>query len=194
MLVMNMLYQFNTNSLQPSRSSGRSARCYGYLILCLSLIHYPAVTIAEWVVNPNTINESAGTTTVAHNANDQGYTLEVYKDADQAIRVRFSLYEGLLRLQQGHCPTYQIDRDPPANRSYNGDSCITTDASAEYLFGTIQGRQITSAPMFGIMNGNNITFRFKLENGDYRETQISLAGSKRSLTSVVGQNINVVPR
>lgn len=163
------------------------------LIFALSVM-YSAASPADWIVKPNIQNEAVGTTSVAHNTNDAGYTLEVYKDADQVIKVRFSLYDGLAKLHSGLCPTYQIDRGTPANTSFNNAPCLATAQWAEYVFGVIQDRQITSTAMFGIMNGNNITFRFRLENGGYQETQISLAGSKRSLTNVVGESITVLAR
>ncbi|MEX2353761.1 MAG: hypothetical protein WD709_06200 [Gammaproteobacteria bacterium] len=174
--------------LSPASAAGIQAVILPFLLL---LAIYPVNSPAEWVVNPNVQNEAVGETIVAHNVNDDGYTLEVYKDTEATIRVRFSLYDGLTGLDPDTCPTYQIDRGAPVNRSSNGERCRNSHNWAEYTFGRIQNNRITSSALLAIMNGNDVLFRFQLENGDYRETRISLAGSKRSLTSVVGEEIVV---
>jgi hypothetical protein len=44
------------------------------------------------------------------------------------------------------------------------------------------------------INGNTLSFRFRLESGDYRETKFSLSGSKRSIVSVIGEQVLVKPQ
>jgi len=165
-----------------------------FVLFFLFFMIYPVSSPAEWVVNPNMRNEAGAESIVAHNSNDDGYTLEVYMDEESNVRVRFGVYDGLAGLSPDSCPTFQIDRNTPANRSINDDTCHINNSWAEYVFAQVQGRQVTSPPLFGIMNGNIIRFRFRLNSGDYRETEISLAGSKRSLSQVVGENVNVLAR
>ena len=153
-----------------------------------------AQTSAEWKV----VSQQEGsdtTTTIARTGNDDGYTLEIYRDNVGAVRSRFTLRDGLLRLADRSCPTYQIDRAPSINRSVNQAPCLSTDRWAEYILGYVVDSRVESRLLLSLMNGININFRFRLASGDYRETQFSLLGSKRSMTAAVGADVSVsIPR
>jgi len=160
----------------------------------MAVAAYAPVAHAQWQVNENARSATGALIRTAYTHNEAGYSLEVYKDTAAAIRLRFSLANGLFGLIKEACPTYQIDNGTPANRSINDAPCLSGDTWAEFILGQINDNQIQSALLLSVLNGNTINFRFRLTNGDYRESTISLAGSKRSMTSVIGENISVRAR
>lgn len=172
----------------------RPDRSPAQLILALIVCLLPLNASAQWRVNQRSISQSGAKGLVAHTENEAGYALEFYKDGDAAIRIRLNLPEGLMKLREGTCPTYQIDQGKPDNRSYDASPCSGTVLRPEFVTGHIENQQIRSDLLLQIMNGNTITFRFRLEQGDYRETGFSLAGSKRSMTTAIGKEISVQPR
>lgn len=165
-----------------------------FLLILIFVADYPSAVSAQWVVNPNMRDELGTETVVAYTRNQEGYTLEIYKDSVSAIRGRITLDEGLLKFEDRLCPSYQIDQGTPGNVSINGASCLAGDNWAEYILAYARDGQIVSPLLLSIMNGNAATFRFRLENGDYRQTTISLLGSKRSLTTILGEDVTVTAR
>ena len=129
-------------------------------------------------------------TQVAHTENKDGYSLEIYRDANDVIRTRFNM-NPLDRLGDRNCPTFQVDGRPAGNRSINDAPCISQGAWAEFVLGYITDDKVTSTTMHNLMNGNNITYRFILQETGYAETTFSLAGSKRVLLDVLGKNLVV---
>ncbi len=164
------------------------------LILALIVCLLPLSASAQWRVNQRSIAPSGAKGLVAHTENDSGYALELYKDGDAAVRIRLNLPDNLMNLRKGACPTYQIDLGKPDNRSYDASPCSGTAHRPEIITGRIEDKQIRSDLLLQIMNGNTITFRFRLEPGDYRETSFSLAGSKRSMITAIGKDIRVQSR
>lgn len=128
---------------------------------------------------------------VAYTKNNDGYSLEIYKDASNAIRSRFSMNNSLLILANKHCPTFQVDQREIANRSTNDARCISSPKWAEFILGYIVDKEIKSSQLHNMMNGNKITFRYQLENEGYEEVNFSLNGSKRVLLSVIGNDVTV---
>ncbi|MEX2525469.1 MAG: hypothetical protein WD750_10970 [Gammaproteobacteria bacterium] len=161
------------------------------LLLVLSLA--PGEARSEWTVAELEDIGQGEEAQVAFTDNEEGYSLEIYRDSVNAVRGRFTLAGELLAFAERSCATYQIDRGAPRNRSINNAPCLSTDRWSEYILGYIENRHIASSPLLAIMNGINIVFRFKLENGDYRTTSFSLQGSKRALTTVLGDDVNVGP-
>ena len=145
------------------------------------------------MIRQKTQGEDADTV-VAFTRNEDGYALEIYKDSVNAIRSRFTVRDGLLVLTDKSCPTWQIDRNKASNRSVNEAPCLSNAHWAEFVLGYIEDSRVASQPLLSIMNGINITYRFRLQSGDYRETSFSLAGSKRALTEAIGTNVAVSAR
>ena len=160
------------------------------LSLCLV---FSAATIkaAEWNTITHSDMDSNTMTSVAIIENDDGYTLEVYKDSVNAVRARFTLAKELISLPANFCPTFQIDSGPAKNRSVNDAPCLTDKTWAEFILGYIENGQVTSSAIAGIMNGVTLKLRFMLENGDYRETLFSLRGSKRAMSAALGAGVSV---
>lgn len=161
------------------------------LIVVLILLGLPITVIAEWNVVTHTDTDNNTKTQVAYTKNNDGYNLEIYRDTNGAIRSRFSLNNILYRLANKTCPTFQVDRRKAMNRSVNDAMCITHKQWVEFVLGYINNGEIKSTALHNMMNGNYITYRFILENGGYGETRFSLFGSKRVLTSVLGNDLTV---
>jgi hypothetical protein len=165
---------------------------YGYLIICVFLMLFSLPVLAEWDIVTHTNIDSDVQTKVAHTENSEGYSLEIYRDANKVIRARFSMLNNLNRLDGKNCPTYQVDKRKPENTSINDAPCIAHRKWGEFILGYISGEEVTSTFLHNIMNGSKITFRFILENSGYTETAFSLLGSKRTLTEALGSNLKVL--
>jgi len=164
----------------------------GYLIICSLLLFLSLPVKAEWNIVTHTDIDSNQQTKVAHSENSDDYSLEIYRDGNNAIRARFSMHNNLNRLNEKSCPTHQVDKRNPENTSINEASCIAHRKWAEFVLGYIAGNEVTSTFLHNIMNGSKITFRFKLENSGYTETAFSLIGSKRALIDALGFNLIVL--
>lgn len=148
---------------------------------------------AEWEVITHTNTNNNIQMQMAYSQNDDGYSLEIYKDNVGAIRARFSLNSPLEMFAKRSCPTYQIDSRLLDNRSINDAPCLTDLTWSEFVLGYIDNFNVSSERLNALMNGSMVTFRFMLENGGYQETQFSLAGSKRATISVLGNGITITP-
>lgn len=164
----------------------------GYLFIYPLLFFFSLTVRAEWDIVTHTNIDSNLKTMVAHTENSEGYSLEIYKDSNNAVRARFSTHNNLNRLNEKSCPTHQVDKRDPENTSINDAPCIAHRKWAEFVLGYIEGNQVTSTFLHNIMNGSKITFRFILENSGYAETAFSLIGSKRTLTDALGTDLKVL--
>ena len=165
----------------------------GPLMLLAVLLAVSPAARCDWTLTSRSDLTRSGEVRVAYSRNDAGYTLEIYRDSDNAVRSRFTLPDGLLAFAGGTCPTYQIDRGTPINRSINAAPCLTNGSWSELVLGYVSDNHIASSSLLAVMNGINIVFRFKLDNGDYRSTQFSLQGSKHAMIEVFGENISIGP-
>lgn len=162
------------------------------IILCI-LIFFPLISIAQWhvVSHENLSNDEK--TKVAFTENKEGYTLEIYKDSVGAVRARFTLNSKLNLFPANICPTYQVDLTLIKNTSFNDAPCISKLNWSEFILGYLANKSITSLSLDALLNGNIVTFRFSLDNGNYKETSFSLTGSKRAALNVIGKDININP-
>ena len=161
------------------------------LLTCCNLVLFlhTGVSMAEWNVVTNADDELQ--TLVAATTNNAGYRLEIYRDSVSAIRSRFTLPAGLLALPENSCPTFQIDKGLAQNLSVNQAPCLAGKTWSEFILGYVANDRVESSTLLGLMNGITIYYRFRLANGDYRQTEFSLAGSKRALTEAIGEQVVV---
>ena len=163
------------------------------LFLCYLAFVSSATNAAEWNIIMHNDMDSNIVTSVAIIKNANGYTLEIYKDSVDAVRARFTLNRNLIRFPDNFCPTFQIDKGEPKNRSVNDAPCLSGDTWAEFILGYVKNGDINSSAIVGLMNGVGLRFRFMLENGDYHETLVSLRGSKRAMSAALGDGVSVTP-
>jgi hypothetical protein len=159
------------------------------ILLVAALLWAPVIAGAEWRVMPHTSPDSSTSTLVAYSENKEGYSLEIYRDSNDVIRTRFAMGNNLNRLDEKNCPTFQVDNRPTQNRSINDAHCLSQPAWAEYILGYITENKVTSSSLHNLMNGNTITYRFKLKGYGYAETSFSLAGSKQTLKEALGNDL-----
>lgn len=163
---------------------------YQYIILISILI--PALANAAWETVTYTNIDNNFQTKVARIENAEGYSLEIYRDANGAVRSRFNMNNNN-RLKEKYCPTYQVDRFGNQNRSINDAPCISNRNWAEFVLGYVIDDQIVSTKLHNLMNGNQITYRFILENSGYSATSFSLRGSKQTMVDVLGGDLKIIP-
>ncbi len=168
-------------------------KLYTKIIILFLLVYTPVSTTAEWhIISHANLNNNENTE-VAYTENKGGYSLEIYRDSVGAVRARFTLNSKLNLLSKEICPTYQVDLTLVKNTSFNEAPCITSYNWSEYILGYINNENITSLSLDALLNGNLVIFRYVLDNGNYKETSFSLAGSKRAALNVIGKNIIINP-
>ena len=163
---------------------------YQYIIF-ISIL-FPVLTNAAWETVTYTNIDTNLQTMVARIENEDGYSLEIYRDANDAVRSRINMNSNN-RLKEKNCPTYQVDHHDSQNRSINDAPCISNRKWAEFVLGYIIDGQVDSTKLHNLMNGNQITYRFILENSGYATTSFSLRGSKQTLMDALGSDLKVIP-
>ncbi len=161
--------------------------------LCAQIL-LPQVVLAQWQISNETDNISGAQTAVAEISNDDGYLLAIYRDAQGTVHARFSLNDQLIHLHDSMCPTFQVDDREMHNNSLNGPACQLDPRLSEHDLGAIEDNQLVSKPIYEMMNGTTIHYRFRLQSGSYDKTSFSLAGSKSALKRILGTELEVLPR
>ncbi len=179
--------------INVSTYTGIKALRYYVTVYCLALflVIMPDETFAQWATATSPETGTTPGNIIAFSENSDGYRLEIYKDISDSIKSRFILKKGLIALSENICPTFQVDNGIARNYSIDNTECLSNENWSEYIIGKIANNQINSSVLIAFMDGITLTFRFRLQNGDYRETHFSLAGSKRSLTEVLGIQVVV---
>ena len=170
----------------------RKSSCLRINIL-LFIFCAPSLAIAEWHIISHANLNSDEKTQVAYTENRSGHSLEIYRDSVGAVRMRFTLNSKLNLFLNGICPTYQVDLTLVKNTSFNEAPCISNLNWSEFILGYITNNNISSLSLDALLNGNTVTFRYVLDNGNYKETNFSLAGSKKAALKVIGNKIAINP-
>ncbi len=164
------------------------------IILTLFLLTLSVQSQAQWEVMSHTDTDSGDQTRVATIENDDGYKLEIYRDANDVIRLKFNIRNSYELLANKQCPTFQVDERQLSNRSINDAPCLSQPRWAEYVIGYITDKSVLSLPLHNLMNGNVIYFRFLMGNENYAETSFSLSGSKAMLNGALGKDLVVTTK
>lgn len=149
---------------------------------------------AQWNVVSHTDTDSGHQTRIATIENSDGHKLEIYRDVNDVIRLRFNIRNSFELLADKHCPTFQVDERLLSNRSINDAPCLSQPRWAEYVIGYITDDTVLSLHLHNLMNGNVIYYRFLMDNGNYAETSFSLSGSKGILNGALGENLVVTTK
>ena len=193
MLIVEDFYSFmkiKLNSIKKFIEKKNSCLCVKILLFIFCA---PSLAIAEWHIISHANLNNDEKTQVAYTENRSGHSLEIYRDSVGAIRTRFTLNSKLNLFLNGICPTYQVDLTLVKNTSFNEAPCISNLNWSEFILGYITNDNISSLSLDALLNGNTIKFRYALDNGNYKETSFSLAGSKRAALKVIGKNIIINP-
>jgi hypothetical protein len=164
------------------------------LTLFLLSISVQGQTQARWNVVSHTDTDSGFQTDIATIENNDGYKLEIYRDVNDVVRLRFNIRNSFELLARKQCPSFQVDKRQLSNRSVNDALCLSQPRWAEYVIGYITDKTVLSQPLHNLMNGNVLYFRFLMNNENYAETSFSLSGSKAGLNGALGKDLIVITR
>ena len=164
------------------------------IILALFLLPLSVQSQAQWEVMSHTDTDSGYQTRIATIENDDGYKLEIYRDVNDVVRLKFNIRNSYELLANKQCPTFQVDERQLSNRSINDAPCLAQPRWAEYVIGYITDKSVLSLPLHNLMNGNVIYFRFLMGNENYAETSFSLSGSKAMLNGALGKDLVVTTK
>lgn len=156
------------------------------LYLFLSLFLCLNVQAAFWSVIEQNDTDTGNAINIAQIKNEDGYRIEIYKDQNDAVRLRFTSSNKHGLISSEHCPSFQVDNYKIFNRSINDANCIRHSKWAEFVLGYLTEETIQSTALYRIQNGNVLTFRYIMENDGYQQTSFSLSGSSRVILGVLG--------
>ena len=193
MIIVEDFYSFMNTKLNSMKKFIERKSSFLRVKILLFIFCVPSLAIAEWHIISHANLNSDEKTQVAYTENKSGHSLEIYKDSVGAIRTRFTLNSKLNLFSNGICPTYQVDLTLVKNTSFNDAPCISNLNWSEFILGYITNNNITSLSLDALLNGNIVKFRYALDNGNYKETSFSLAGSKKATLKVIGNNIIINP-
>ena len=193
MIIVEDFYSFMNIKLNSMKKFIERKSSYLCVKILLFIFCAPSLAIAEWHIISHANLNSDEKTQVAYTENRSGHSLEIYRDSVGAVRTRFTLNSKLNLFLNGICPTYQVDLTLVKNTSFNEAPCISNLNWSEFVLGYITNNNISSLSLDALLNGNIIKFRYALDNGNYKETSFSLAGSKRATLKVIGNNIIINP-
>ena len=193
MLIVEDFYSFMNIKLNSMKKSIKKKSSYLCVKILLFIFCAPSLAIAEWHIVSHANLNSAKKTQVAYTENRSGHSLEIYRDSVGAVRTRFTLNSKLNLFLNGICPTYQVDLTLVRNTSFNDAPCISNLNWSEFVLGYITNNNINSLSLDALLNGNIIKFRYVLDNGNYKETNFSLVGSKRATLKVIGKKTIINP-
>ncbi len=153
-----------------------------FLWLILWLAH-PHLALADWSIRDA---EASGVGRVAYTANDAGQRAEIYLGDRKIVYLQFVLGEGFETFAKSNCPTFQIDQRKPMHHFDVGNRCAIVAKRATFMLGQITDQEIKSLILHRFLNGNQVTFRYTVSSGQYRQTIFSLRSSKQALMQALG--------
>jgi hypothetical protein len=72
-----------------------------------------------------------------------------------------------------------------------GPNCTVASKNVTFSLGEIVDRGIRSLVVHRLLNGNAVTFRYTVSNGQYRQARFSLSRSKQAMRKLLGYTLNV---
>lgn len=153
-----------------------------FLILSSSVV--PAA-YAAWQTT------AVGDREVASVNGEHGQRLELFVDARDTIFLRLTLGQGFETFAAASCPTFQIDERKPMHHFNPGPNCTVSSKNVTFSLGEIVDRGIRSLVVHRLLNGNAVTFRYTVSNGQYREAKFSLSRSKQAVRKLLGYGLKV---
>jgi hypothetical protein len=151
------------------------------VIIATALGSVPA--LAQWRVAQETPAGTEYRIDVAVIDNESGHQLRLFNDEAQNVRGIFTIRDGFDTIDPGVCPTYRVDERAAKQVSFAGERCRILLKQTEFTLG--KSGLIDNPDLRRIMNGSSIVFRYRLGNGNYRETTFTLRGSKYAVTTAI---------
>ena len=148
-----------------------------------------AQVMAAWSVDDPTELEG---NPVAYATSATGQRAEILMGDRNTVILRLRLSAGFETFAESNCPTFQIDDRKPMHHFEVGHHCAIVAKRTTYLLGQIIDSEITSVILHRFMNGNQVTFRYTVKSGQYRQASFSLNSSKQALTRALGSDTSVL--
>ena len=145
--------------------------------------------MAAWITRDQS---ELGLNPVAYATATTGQRAEIFVGKSSTIFLRLVLGAGFETFTESNCPTFQIDDRKPMHHFEVGDSCAIVAKRVTYMLGQIVEQEITSLILHRFMNGNQVTFRYTVKNGQYRQASFSLDNSKQALMRALGSDIRIL--
>ncbi|MFT4564044.1 MAG: hypothetical protein ACI9BW_003806 [Gammaproteobacteria bacterium] len=158
------------------------------IVLLLSCVCCSSTVFATWSVSEG---DDAGSVVTAYSENSGRQRTEIFLDDRNSVYLRLQLGAGFETLARSSCPTFQIDNRVPLHHYEAGTQCTIEAKAATITLGRISDKAIHSLVLHRFMNGNNVTFRYTIENGQYRQAEFSLRNSKQALKRAIGADTQI---
>lgn len=133
----------------------------------------------------------AGEHAVASINGEHGQRLELFVDERDTLLLRLALGQGFETFAASSCPTFQIDERKPVHHFNPGPQCAVASKTVTFSLGGIVNRSMRSLVVHRLLNGNAVTFRYTIANGQYREAKFSLSRSKQAARKLLGYALKV---
>jgi hypothetical protein len=161
----------------------------GFWLSATLLFTWAWPALAAWSVHEPSV---AGASSVAYTENSSGQRIEIFVEENGTVVLRLQLGSGFETFSRANCPTFQIDTRKPMHHFEVGNGCYMSEKLTRIELGTIAESEIESLVLHRFMNGNNVTFRYTVETGQYRQTRFSLSSSKQSLKRAIGPETRII--
>ena len=158
------------------------------VVVLLSCFCFSPAPFAAWTVSKA---DSTGSMATAYIENSARQRTEIFLDERNFVYIRLRLSAGFETLATSSCPTFQIDNRLPLYHYALGDKCAIDNKTATITLGQISDKAINSLVLHRFMNGNLVSFRYTIENGQYREAEFSLRNSKQALKGAIGADTKI---
>jgi hypothetical protein len=156
--------------------------------LLIFLLAGTQAAMAAWTTRAR---DEAGLKPVAVATNKTGQRAEIFLGDQLTIYLRLELGAGFETFAETNCPTFQIDDRKPMHHFEIGGRCAIAAKKATFMLGRIENSEIKSLILHRFMNGNKVTFRYTVNNGQYRQAAFSLRASKQALKNALGFDLRI---
>jgi hypothetical protein len=123
--------------------------------------------------------------------NAEGARIRIWVDDRRFLRATFRLPPGLARLDPAGCPTFQVDDRVAENLATEAHACSVEGVRSEVVLAQVSGTRVESPTLLDLMNGEQLTVRYRLQHAGYGASRFTLRGSKQALSDALGVGVRV---
>ncbi len=155
-------------------------------VTCLVLLASVAPQLlADW-----TLETTRGSAPRAIARDNHGAVIALYRHGDTVL-LEFRVKPGFSGLASTHCPTFQVDTRTPLFHAAVGKRCTVAPDGAVMTLAQVVGQRLESALVDGLLNGEQVAFRYVATDDTYRETRFSLKRSATAIRSAIGRRVRI---
>ncbi|MGB1885408.1 MAG: hypothetical protein ACPHUF_16020 [Gammaproteobacteria bacterium] len=97
------------------------------------------------------------------------------------------------RLDGSSCPTFQIDKRRPQHHFAGGENCAVKGRTVRYVVASESRGEIESLVTYRLLNGNDVNFRYRTNDGKYHQSRFTLGRSKQAVRAALGGELSAAP-